>query len=59
MGMLLISTEVKSLSVEGKELMDEEYNALMYKIFIETGVNQSLKDNSTESSVSQTDLKKA
>lgn len=58
-GYALISTEVKSLSIEDQELMDEEYNALMYKIFIETGVNQSLKDNSTESSVSQTDLKKA
>ena len=58
-GYALISTKVKSLSVEGEELMDKEYNALLNKIFIETGVNESLQDNSTGSSVSQTDLKKA
>ncbi|MDE6149674.1 MAG: hypothetical protein K2F81_06220 [Ruminococcus sp.] len=58
-GYALISTEVKSLSVEGRTLVDAEFNSLLYKILIETDADESSLNSLTESNARKTEFKKA
>lgn len=58
-GYALISTEVESLSVNGKKLADTEFNSLLYKILIETNEDKLSQNNADESSMRESELKKA
>ena len=58
-GYALISTEVESLSLNGKKLADTEFNSLLYKILIETNEDKLSQNNASESSMWESELKKA